>query len=1052
MDLIQKAAGHLQRLEARVQSLEAELREKDELIRRLSREVPATALKQLRLGIDAEELLKEPTPAQAASSSVEYWDAKRTRDTFIKFFEEKCSHVHWKSSPCVPVNDPTLLFANAGMNQFKPIFLGQVDPANPMAKLKRACNTQKCIRAGGKHNDLEDVGRDSYHHTFFEMLGNWSFGDYFKEEAISWAWELLTEVYKLPKDRLYATYFGGNESVPVDSEARSMWLKFLPESHVLPFDAKDNFWEMGDTGPCGPCTEIHFDRIGGRDASGLVNMDDPDVLEIWNLVFIQYNRKPNKELEQLPAKHVDTGMGFERLVSVLQNRRSNYDTDVFEPIFRAIEGMADAPPYAGRFGDDDTGNVDTAYRVLADHVRTLTFAITDGCVPSNDGRGYVLRRVLRRAVRYATDILNMKAGSFANLVPVLVQQLKGTFPDLERKQTFVMEVLNDEETTFLRTIRKGREYFEKVVTKLVTEGRDTIPGPEVFFLYATMGFPADLTEIMARERKLKVDMPGFEAAMEEARVISQRGGKGAEDEAGAQLLRKLDAKETDALEKLGVAPTEEAMKYVWHSKVIATVRAVLDADMNFVQSASASDAVLGVVLDRSNFYYESGGQQFDTGALVVLSADSKLADHVDEGAADDDDLVARHGTGAVFEVVNCQSSKGFVVHAGSVKEGTLKVGDRVLCDVNFERRKLLANNHTCTHLLNFGLRRVLGTEVDQKGSLVTPEKLRFDFNASALTPEAISEVETVVRKQIEDAHRVYTKVVPLADAKRINSLRAVFGETYPDPVRVVIVGADVDQVVQDPTNPKWNGISVELCGGTHLRNSADARGFAIVEEAAIAKGVRRITAITGEEALRAESLGEALAKEVEDAGYIKDVLGELSEACKRLQETVETTAVPATRKVELRAELSKLKMRVVQAEKERDALEMEKLEAELKEVLDKAGGAFVVHLYSGSCQSGTGPKLLRKLSKAKGDVVGSGVLLLVRDEDKGDLQYTSVVSKGGEKQGYDAGALVRAINDACDGKGGGGKASATGNVTLDKCDEALRVAQEAAGGMGGGAA
>ncbi len=412
----------------------------------------------------------KPTGSFAPVESVGDWPADRVRQTFIDYFKDKQEHNFIKSSPVVPLDDPTLLFTNAGMNQFKPVFLGQVDPSSPLAGLKRAVNSQKCIRAGGKHNDLEDVGKDTYHHTFFEMLGTWSFGNYFKKEAIAWAWEILTGVYKIAPERLYATYCEGDTHkggvTEPDIETRDLWLQYLPADHVLPGTMKDNFWEMGDTGPCGPCTELHFDRLGGRNAAHLVNQDDPNVLEVWNLVFIQFNREPSRELRKLPNAHVDTGMGFERLVSVLQNKASNYDTDVFAPIFTAIQSTLNIAPYGGKLGADDTDLKDTAYRVIADHARTLTFAITDGAVPSNEGRGYVLRRILRRAVRYAQQMLGAPPGFFTSLVPVVVNSFKGSFPELAAREKYVMEIVAEEEESFQKMLAGGIKYFNEMADEL----------------------------------------------------------------------------------------------------------------------------------------------------------------------------------------------------------------------------------------------------------------------------------------------------------------------------------------------------------------------------------------------------------------------------------------------------------------------------------------------------------------------------------------------------------------------------------------------------------
>jgi alanyl-tRNA synthetase len=443
------------------------------------------------------------------------WPADKIRSTFIDFFVSKKEHTFWPSSPVVPVNDPTLLFANAGMNQYKPLFLGTCDPTLEMSKLLRAVNSQKCIRAGGKHNDLEDVGKDVYHHTFFEMLGNWSFGNYFKEEAIAWGWECLTVEFGLDPERLYATYFGGDAALGLeaDLEARDLWLRYLPANRIIACGCKENFWEMGATGPCGPCSEIHYDRIGDRDAAHLVNADVPDVIEIWNIVFIQYNREADQSLRDLPNKHVDTGMGFERLSSILQGKQSNYDTDIFTPIFDAIREVTNCRPYEGKLGVTDVGLIDMAYRVIGDHIRTLTFAITDGAVPSSEGRGYVLRRILRRAVRYGQEMLNAPPGFFTKLVPVVVDNFCGTFPELRKRQAYVMSIIADEEQSFLRTLDQGVKHFKKVVAALQASDATVVSAKDTHLLFSSMGFPLDLTELMAAELGLTVDTAGFDELM-----------------------------------------------------------------------------------------------------------------------------------------------------------------------------------------------------------------------------------------------------------------------------------------------------------------------------------------------------------------------------------------------------------------------------------------------------------------------------------------------------------------------------------------------------------
>ena len=586
---------------------------------------------------------------------------------------------------------------------------------------------------------------DTYHHTFFEMLGSWSFGDYFKEEAIAWAWELFTEVYGLPQDRFYATYFEGDEKLGLapDEEARQLWLKYLPEERVLPGNAKDNFWEMGDTGPCGPCSEIHFDRIGGRDAAALVNQDDPDVLEVWNLVFMQFNRETGGELRPLPAKSVDTGMGFERLVSVLQDKRSNYDTDVFAPIFAEISRITGAAPYGGALGDasevlpDTAIGRDTAYRVIADHIRTLSTAIADGAVPSNEGRGYVLRRILRRAVRYGRQILGAEEGFFAALVPGAVDSLREAFPELAEKQALVQEVIADEEKAFSSMLSRGIKEFNARARTIKERGEAGFDGESAFFLYDSMGFPLDLTELMAREVGLSVDTAGFQAAMDEQKA---RSAAAAAASKGDGALLALGAEQTAWLADGGVAFTDDQYKFDRDGAQTATLRAIYTSD-GFADSAEADpEATVGLVLDRTPFFSQAGGQVSDVGKLVTAD-------------------------GATFRVTSVQSFGGYVLHLGALEQGSLATGAAVECNVDWERRQLVSRSHSLTHVINLALHQVLGDGVNQKGSLVDESKARFDFShGKAMSAKECEQVEALVRESVKSELPVHIQTVPLDKA------------------------------------------------------------------------------------------------------------------------------------------------------------------------------------------------------------------------------------------------------------------------------------------------
>ncbi|KAH9258921.1 alanine-tRNA ligase [Batrachochytrium salamandrivorans] len=875
MDALKRATEHIRHLESRVRELEQTLAEKTNQLSLLANEVPGGARKFERLGMST---ASKPLSPQE-------WPSNRVRQTFLDYFQSK-DHVFWKSSPVIPPSEETtLMFANSGMNQFKPVFLGQADPKSEIAKLKRACNTQKCLRAGGKHNDLDDVGRDSYHHSFFEMLGNWSFGDFFKKEAIAFAWELLTVKYGIDPSRLYATYFQGNADVPADEEAKQLWLQYLPPNHVLPFPEKENFWEMGATGPCGPCTEIHYDRVGNRDASALVNQDDPLCLEIWNLVFIQYNRNEDRSLTPLPSQHVDTGMGFERLCSVLQNKMSNYDIDLFVDLFAQIQAKSTSGPYQGRYGADDVDLTDTAYRVVCDHLRALCHAIADGCQPDRSDRGYVLRRILRRAVRHGKETLKCEDYFLSNLVESYALSVKATFPEVYEKREHVRNVIHREEADFMRTIKQGREFFTQIAAKNKLENKTEISGEDCFFMFATHGFPFDLTEIMAHEIGMTVDTKRFHEKMEEERLISSQDhkskmGAGGQGETGR--IPKLDAFATDYLDKHLVQPTLalEAKLHFTPQSGKGKVVAIFDPrTKSFVEETLEDGQVYGVVLDQTNFYHESGGQVADIGQLCT-----------DESS------------GVTFQVKDVQSSKGFVVHSGF--GSNVRVGQELALLVDLDKRAACAKNHTSTHLLNLALRSVLQVQVDQKGSLVDEEKLRFDFDfGSALDAAQLEGVEKMVGEEIARNLPVYAKVVPLAEAKQISTLRAVFGEIYPDPVRVT---------------------SVELCGGSHMESSGQAEAFVLVSDEGVAKGVRRVVGLTGKVALQAKQLADELRQQVFSLPA-EAKLGEIE----LLQRTIMQSTISKVTKLQLEQQLTVLHKRAADLEKQEEKKVVQQIVTEL---------------------------------------------------------------------------------------------------------------------------
>jgi len=941
--------------------------------------------------------------------------AEQIRALFLAFFEAR-AHTLVPSSTTCPTNDPSLrnTFANAGMNQFKQVFQGTLAPDSPLKDVRRAVNTQKCIRAGGKHNDLDDVGKDTYHHTFFEMLGNWSFGDYFKDETIAWAWELMTGpiddgCFGLDPDRLYATYFGGDEAAGLgaDLEAKALWERHLPPERVMPFGMKDNFWEMGDTGPCGPCSELHYDRIGDRDASALVNMDDPSVIELWNLVFIQYDRLGPTELKELPAKHVDTGMGLERIVSVLQDKASNYDTDVFTPIFDAIRSITGARAYTGKLGADDTDGVDEAYRVVADHIRTLVVAIADGGTPSNEGRGYVLRRILRRAVRYGHQKMDAPTGFLSRLAPTVIEHLGTAFPELAEHQERVIATIEDEEESFGKTLDRGIKVFEEFAS-----GSGVISGDDAFKLYDTYGFPYDLTEIMAAERGMTVDRAGFERAMEEAKERSRRGGKAGGDTDTVELR----AEQIAQLAHLQIKPTDDSHKFRPGSETSAVVRAIWDGK-DFDQFVSADwGQRVGVVLGRTNFYAEMGGQVGDKGEI-------------------------RSASGATFTVEDTRAFGGYVLHIGRVTRGKLHVGGQVSARVDRQRRLKIAANHTTTHLLNLALRKEVSPGADQRGSLVSDEKLRFDFAcADPVTPEQLERVGALINARIDEDLTVYASAAPLAAARSVKGLRAVFDETYPDPVRVVSIGAPVDTIVKNPDDPAWESLSIELCGGTHLGTTGQAQRCAIVSEEGIAKGVRRVTALTGAAALGAFALADELEREIDalgslDAAALKDAVNDVTA---RLDEAV----IPAPRKNALRTKLSQANARLKKASKAQAADQAQRAQAVAQGVANAAAGSsepvVITTLELGSDRTA----LEAAVSTIQKTVPNTAVMVLSPDPASGRVAVMASVCDSLVARGLKAGEWIKETTGVMNGKGGGRPGSAQGSGTdLSKLKEAAAHAR-----------
>lgn len=709
------------------------------------------------------------------------------RTLFLTFFKSK-EHLVVPSAPIVLKDDPTLMFTNAGMNQFKDIFLGHGMPQSP-----RIADTQKCLRVSGKHNDLEEVGVDTYHHTMFEMLGNWSFGDYFKKEAINWAWELLTEVYKIDKSRLYVTVFEGDKSdnLAFDEEAKKYWSAYLPEERILNGNKKDNFWEMGETGPCGPCSEIHVDMRSDEerktvDGKTLVNTGNPRVIEIWNLVFMEFNRKADGKLEKLPARHVDTGMGFERLSMVLQGKQSTYDTDIFQPLIAELEKNSGKKYIAGQHSGEQE-KVNIAMRVIADHIRAISFAIADGQIPSNTGAGYVIRRILRRAVRYGYQSLNFKEPFLYELVDILTRQMGDVFPELVKQNKLIKKVIQEEEHAFLHTLEQGLKRLDKIITstfekqtKIRQSGKEPdgkIEGEEVFELYDTFGFPADLTALIAKAYDLEIDEKGFNEALERQKIRSRK----------AIVVDKEDWVEVNQQSQTVFTGYESLYE---RSHIIKIRKTTIKGKDQYQ-----------IVLDKTPFYAESGGQVGDTGYL--------------------------ESNGKRVRITNTQKENNLIVHfSDSLPEN---INDTFTAIVDPMRRVYTTDNHSATHLLHAALRKILGLHVEQRGSLVSPDYLRFDFSHfSKLSDEELRDIESLVNQKIRENIPCTTQILPIEEAKKLGAM-ALFGEKYGDTVRVVTMDKNY---------------SIELCGGTHVKATGQIGYFKIISESALSAGIRRIEAVT----------------------------------------------------------------------------------------------------------------------------------------------------------------------------------------------------------------
>jgi len=897
--------------------------------------------------------------------------AEQIRSGFIDFFKDK-GHEFVPSSPIVPIGDETLLFTNAGMNQFKDIFLGLVSP-----EYGRAVNSQKCLRVSGKHNDLEQVGKDTYHHTFFEMLGNWSFDDYFKAEAIEWAWELLTKVWGIAPDSLWATVFAGydGEGLPRDDEADRLWTKVtpIPAERVLAFGKKGNFWEMGDIGPCGPCSEIHIDlgpdvcdKKGVPGHKCAVNGGCSRFIELWNLVFIQYNRTDEGRLLELGAKYVDTGAGLERIAAVLQKKKSNYDTDLFMPI---VEGIAEITghKYTSRLNN----NIDNAFRVISDHIRAVIFAITDGATPSNEGRGYVIRRILRRASRFGRE-LGMHEPFIYKLVPVVVDCLGEAFGEIKERADHVSTVVESEEASFGRTLDRGIELFNAAAKRAKAGREKTISGEDAFQLYDTYGFPFDLTELMAEERNLKVDTVKFNELMEEqrqrARAASVKDSISISEKVSVTILSK-----TEDLHKYHVDDCD--------SKIVGFVD-----EKGFRNDGNIEvEGEVGIVLDRTCFYAEAGGQIGDCG--IIKSEHGKFI------------------VESTTKIANC------VIHQGHVAEGSFSAGEKVKAIVSRERRDSIKKNHTATHLLQWALQKVVGKSVAQQGSLVGPDYLRFDFTCpKALTGEQTKEVENLVRQKITEDLPLTCVVMPRAEAEKLGAM-ALFGEKYGSEVRVVAIGAADEKLLGD-------AFSREFCGGTHCDNTGQIGGFKIIKEESISAGVRRITALTG----------SGLTNYLEDRGEIVDKLSVM------LKTSAEELVDRVDRLIKENKKLAK-KLKSGAGRAGSDAKDEAK---KLLEKCEKIDGTSVII----GCLSTTSVEQAREAVDMLKKKAKSAAVVLGFDDD-GKVTLLAGFTDDLVRKGLKAGVLVREIAPIVDGGGGGRPQMAqAGGKKPEKIKDALNKARE----------